>query len=107
MQQVVRGETLRREPLNPTPHTPMRQIMYEETLKREEGLRGEMALIATHYLTSFSDKGVSDRVAVLDDIFQSETAFYESLKLLVGIRRINLNLNLNLNLDLNLNPNLT
>jgi len=61
------------------------QIMYSEALVREEALRHEMALIGTQYLRSFKEKGVADRAAVLEDLYQSEAAYYESLKLVLDV----------------------
>jgi len=60
-----------------------KQIMYEEAVRREEELAREMLVIGTHYLNKFTDKGVADRVGVLEDLMQSEAAFYEGLKLVV------------------------
>ena len=60
-------------------------IMYEEALKDEEALRHEMCLIGTHFLGKFTDKGVADRVAVLEDLWQSEAAYYENLKRILDV----------------------
>ena len=59
--------------------------MYSEAVRNEATLRDEMLLIGTHYLQKFKDKGVADRAAVLEDLFQSEAAFYESLKLVLDV----------------------
>ena len=61
------------------------QVMYAEAVRREEMLREEMLLVGTYYLQKFKDKGVADRAAVLEDLFQSEAAFYESLKLVLDV----------------------
>ena len=61
------------------------QVMYSEAVRQEATLRDEMLLIGTHYLQKFKDKGVADRAAVLEDLFQSEAAFYEGLKLVLDV----------------------
>jgi len=65
------------------------QIIYDAVLEDVKTVQDRMMRIGQHYLklfeTKFKEKGVPDRVSLLEDLYQSEATYYESLKLVVDV----------------------
>uniref|UniRef100_A0A7S4NV28 Uncharacterized protein n=1 Tax=Guillardia theta TaxID=55529 RepID=A0A7S4NV28_GUITH len=65
------------------------QILYDVVVEDLKIVQDRMIRIGQHYLklfeTKFKEKGVPDRVSLLEDLYQSEATYYESLKLVVDV----------------------